>query len=609
MAKASATARRYMDDAAEVSDDDARASSDEDDGSEEGSDDDSFIASESEDDDDGDAHAAVDAARRATKADADAADARAKAAAIKARAKAAAAADAAAARGAAAAAARPPATAGTHAVPAAAVPKALSSAARFMPEPPPEPESTTKPAAKPDTLKRGRTDDAPAPPSAKRVRPEAASPKTKEPKDKTPTKVQATLKATLSPKLKEVKEAPPPPPPKPSADHSDDDSKDSDDDDGSSSEEDAAKHKTPPADKPRRVTGNKELKECNIPPEPRGGAGGGAGAAGTFEDKRRYRFRITLTNPTSMQRFLCSVIKVVPEMRFHLICTPTMRGFRMEAHDAGLSLAAKSRYECDLEAGTESNGTPLDDDALNGISFCVQSELFGLALKCATRKETVMHITQYHATVERPDADAELTFETVTDEGESYDQVYCPTVASRNSQLQSLSGISIKATEHSEVSLTELKQQCANAKEAKASSMVFSVARCVDEKDPDVIHNRIAIGFRGMLSGNKYFFTTMRRVEKGKRLKNGAPVMELETVTDVDFEYRKSLPYVQVCTNTYDSKKLRVFIKHMDAPCAVLHMTDRPGEAMPLIIEVAVGSKRTKHLIIVAAREESETAT
>lgn len=358
--------------------------------------------------------------------------------------------------------------------------------------------------------------------------------------------------------------------------------------------------------KPRRVTGNKMLADPLIPPKPVGmqkqfGVTSNAGAA-PFDGKRRFHYRLIVTNAQSLLKFLSGIVKVIPEIRIHLVYTKSFQGFRIEAHDGSLSIAAKSRYQCDLVPGTDEDGAALDETTLNGISFCVTSAAFALSLDCAAAKETNMHITAYHATAERPTARDELTFETVTDEGVAYGVFYCRTITTEN--LKSLANIKVKASFHQEISLTALKNLCANAKKANAPIMTFCVARCEDAADPAIMHTRLSIGFVGDICGEQNFFLSMR-VAQAKHQKDGKEVADWQMVPNVSSAHYASLDWTQLCENEYDSKKLRVFLRSMEGEWAWVHLSNR----MPLIMEISAADKSTQHMIIIAPRDDGDAPT
>ena len=78
--------------------------------------------------------------------------------------------------------------------------------------------------------------------------------------------------------------------------------------------------------------------------------------------------------------------------------------------------------------------------------------------------------------------------------------------------------------------------------------------------------------------------------------------MDWETVPDIEFAARASLPFAPMCTNRYDAKKLRTFLRNMDGDWAIVHLS----QDAPLIMEVSTADKSTQHLIVVASKEDEE---
>lgn len=357
--------------------------------------------------------------------------------------------------------------------------------------------------------------------------------------------------------------------------------------------------------KPRRVTGNKTLADPLIPPKPAAMAARTYGVTSDasdalFDDGRRFRFRLILTNAANLLKFLSGIIKVVPQMRIHLVSGKNFQGFRIEAHDASRTLAVKSRYKCDLVPGVFKDGSALDTTALNGISFCINSETFALCLKSAAMKEANMYITQYYATREHETAEDDLAFESITDEGVSYCEFYCSTIGAAD--LQSLAGMQVKSAYHQEITLHVLKELCTQAKDAKAPVMTFEVARCADPDDASVMHSRLRVGFVGIIRGGQNFFVSMRRTAP-KASKDGAEVMDWQMLTDIPKDRYTTLPWTAMCVNEYDSRKLRVFLRTMEGDWVWIHLSPD----MPLIMDVSTADKSTQHMIIVAPKAAEDS--
>jgi hypothetical protein len=329
-------------------------------------------------------------------------------------------------------------------------------------------------------------------------------------------------------------------------------------------------------EKPKLVS-NKVIEEYSIPPRPQPKARKAA--------SNKYTFRINLTNGAMFQKFLLPIAGAVHELRFNLTSTPEFKGVRLEAHDTYLTLANKSRYECDVEAGVDDEGNYIDEEKITGMSFCVCANSFMQTLGCATLKDTVLTISKY------ANSD-KITFESNSNEND-VETVYSCEVLSE-SRLENLDGMRFKMGFHNNVNLKILKEVTFNAKKCGASTIYFELFQTDDTQD--VVHSRMSVGFRGTItSGSHDFFQSARKIHR----KDGD--VEFEPLPGLNNAERLGIKMEKKSYNEYDNSKLRLFLNHMDVEWVLVHLCN-DNTQQPLVMECMVGGKNTKHTIIVAPK-------
>lgn len=299
-------------------------------------------------------------------------------------------------------------------------------------------------------------------------------------------------------------------------------------------------------------------------------------------EKKNYDFRVTITNGQNFLRFMLPVANAVNEMRFNLAMTPEFTGLRLEAHDTCATLANISKFDCDIDPGVTSSGTPLTREDVNAITFCVATKTFMQTMNCSVLKEAVLSITRY--TDKNTDA---LTFESSSNE-DDVKAVYSCTLLDQASQepLQ----FSINLNFHVTVELKTLKELSQNAKKCGAASIRFEVFQRLDPIDDNIVHSKMSIGFKsGSTSGSHGFYHSAR-----KAIRNG--VVEW---TSIPGSSKSQEGMTQKCNNSYDISKLRTFLSHMDCEWALIHLPDDNTE-QPLVIECDLGGPNTKHTIIIS---------
>jgi hypothetical protein len=359
-------------------------------------------------------------------------------------------------------------------------------------------------------------------------------------------------------------------------------------------------------EKPKpKLLSNKIISESSIPPKPQN-----FGKKNTFEKSeenglnkkknayaRKFYFRMMLTNGNIFLKFLQPVANAVQELRFNFTITPEFTGLRLEAHDPFLTLANKSRYECDIEAGEGVEST----EELSGLSFCVQASSFLQTLNCATLPDTVLSITKY---CDSPD---KISCESVTNENDVKTVYACDLLA--ESTIECLQGMQFNLGYHVNIYLKTLKEQTQNAKKCGASTIFFALYQVEDKDDSSITHSKLSVGFKGQsTSGCHDFYQSAKRVEKevnGDDDEDETKVVEWDPIPCLKSAQLQSLDMKRVSYNEYDNSKLRLFLNHMDIEWVLLHLCN-DGTQRPLVMECEIGGKNTKHTIIVAPKTDSD---
>ncbi len=297
-----------------------------------------------------------------------------------------------------------------------------------------------------------------------------------------------------------------------------------------------------------KIPSSKGIQESDIPPKPKN-----MGLQKKAATSNLFHFRMIFTNGAMFNKFLLPIANAVNELCFNLTSSSDFTGIRLEAHDTYLTLANKSRYSCDIEAGVSLDKKPMNPDDLNGLSFSVSAGSFMQTLNCAIIKDTVLTITKY---AETPD---KITFESITNENDVKTVYSCDMLA--ESRLQSLKEMQFNLGYHINLQLKTLKDETANAKKCGASTIFFSLFQAEDEKDDNILHSRLSVGFRGTLtSGCHDFYQSARKIERDE---NGKTIIEWQQSTSLTTEERSKLEMKQFSYNEYDNNKLRLFLNHM----------------------------------------------
>ena len=323
-----------------------------------------------------------------------------------------------------------------------------------------------------------------------------------------------------------------------------------------------------PSVKKAKVLSNKTIDPKQIPKKP--------SEVSMKAPSEPFEFRLTITNSQLLNKFLEPVAHSVKRMKFMLVKSTSFTGFRMEAHDQFLTIANKSRFECDVE-GTETN-------------FCVSAKSFMQALSASSLKDTTLCITKYH---KNPDT---LTFEAENNENDVRTVYTCALV--ENNTVQSLDNISLNLGFHVSIYMTLFRELSLNARKCTADVLAFDLWQATDKTDPTITHSRMTIGFTGMeTSGSHEFFMSAKQSTKVVDEKS-INVWEPLSTTNLDI---RSLQMELKCHNEYDNNKLRLFLNHMEGTWVLVHLCN-DNTAQPLVLEFILGSKNTKHCVIIAPK-------
>lgn len=327
--------------------------------------------------------------------------------------------------------------------------------------------------------------------------------------------------------------------------------------------------------KKMKVLSNKVLDPNQIPCKPT--------KVETKVSTKDFTFRLVITNGQLLRKFLEPVAHSVKKMKF-MLCKHdgpgTFTGFRMEAHDSFLTLANKSRFECDVHGSSDT-------------IFCVSAEAFMQALSASTLKDTTLSITKYTDT---PDT---ITFEAENNESDVRTVYTCSLL--ENTQVQSLDNISLNLGFHVNVHMLLLKELSLSARKCGASTLNFDLWQAEDTKDSSIIHSKMTIGFQGIdTSGTHEFFLTAKQVTK---MIDDKPLKAWEPLA-TDSSKLAELKLEKKCHNEYDNNKLRMFLNHMEGTWVLVHLCNDNSE-QPLVLEFLLGSKNTKHAVIIAPKTDT----
>lgn len=347
----------------------------------------------------------------------------------------------------------------------------------------------------------------------------------------------------------------------------------------SNEEEESPKPKKLKLEKPKLIS-NKIISESSIPPKPVN-----MGMNKKINTGKKYTFRLSFTNGAMFHKFLLPIASAVSELRFNLTISQEFKGLRLEAHDTYLTLANKSRFECDIDFDET-----LQKEHLNDMNFCVTASSFMQTLGCATLKDTVLMITKYQNS-------DKMTFESITNESDVQTVYDCDLLS--ESRLESLKGMQFNLGYHVNLNMKTLKEQTSNAKKCGAQTIFFELFQANDLEDSCIVHSRLSLGFKGTsTSGSHDFYQSARKIEDSDENTEWQPLANLNIMN------RSMLKMERKSYNEYDNSKLRLFLNHMDIEWVLIHLCNDNSQK-PLVMECIMGGKNTKHTIIVAPKMDS----
>lgn len=309
------------------------------------------------------------------------------------------------------------------------------------------------------------------------------------------------------------------------------------------------------------VYSNKTIDPRTIPPKP---------IAKPVAPGAPFDFRMTFTNAALLRKFLEPVAHSVNKMRFTLMRSPEFTGFSMEAHASDFTLANKSKFECDIE-GAET-------------TFCVNTRAFMHALNASSLKDTTISITKYGSSLDA------ITFEAINNESDVRTTYTCNLL--ENSQVESLSFISLKLGFHVNIHLSLLKDLILNARKCQASTLLFELWQ--SSMSNEIIHSKMKIGFQGIeTSGTHEFFLSAKKIQK-----DGLTAWEPQSTAIVN-----TMEMTKKCHSEYDNNKLRLFVNHMESQWVLVHLSN-DNKPEPLVLEFIMGGKNTKHVVMIGPKVE-----
>lgn len=331
-----------------------------------------------------------------------------------------------------------------------------------------------------------------------------------------------------------------------------------------------------------KLSSNKIIDEMSIPPKP---AHMDIDSSNAIENERKQKkdfiFRLIFINGSIFNKFLLPISNSVHEMRFTITDTEDFKGLKLAAHDTYMTLANKSRFECDVEIDKDADPELLE--------FSVSATQFMQTLSCSSLKDTVLTITKYSA------SENKITFESLTNEKDVHAVYTCDTLAESRLHQSNIEAMEFNFGFHINLNLKTVKELIGNAKRCGASHVYFELYQA---NENGIEHSKLNIGFHGgqSTSGAHEFYTSSKKIENGS-LTAYQPVPITDDI--------KKIKFIKKSFNEYDNNKLRLFLNHMDMECIMLHLCN-DNSNQPLVMECMIGGQNSKHLIIVAPKLSDE---
>lgn len=334
--------------------------------------------------------------------------------------------------------------------------------------------------------------------------------------------------------------------------------------------------------------GNKSLDMKHVPPEP-------VFQAPKPKVKPNFFYSISFTNARFAEIFWNVAAKALPYLFFHIEVKEDYAGLRLEAHDTPPTMAIKSKMECIIEAGVDTEGNVLKREAIDGQYFCVESKTLMKCFKCTTLKDTPLRLTKMH------EKDG-ILFEASTDESDvktSYIlPLYSKTPSTILSRINTTSDIQIKMN-------TSVLQKLAEiANSLDASTMRFDLFTVEQAKNDGITRNKLTVHFPGekIQGSHTFYLSTKKRI-----VKEG--VEEFEPITEQDDSFSSSTKWKVLSTNSYSSSKFRLFVANLDVKWCMLGLSTE-AKSKPVVIIAdcnETGANKTSHAIFISPQyDETE---
>lgn len=308
--------------------------------------------------------------------------------------------------------------------------------------------------------------------------------------------------------------------------------------------------------------------------------------------KPKFHYTISFTNARFAQNFWDVASKALPFLFFHLEVREDYAGLRLEAHDTPPTMAIKSKMECIIDVGVDSEGNKVDRDSLNSEFFCVKSKTLMKCFKCGTLKDSPLKITKFH------DQDG-VIFEAQTDESDVKTKYllpfYAKTPSTVVSRLNTTSDIQIKMA-------TSVLQKLADiSTSVDAATLRFDLYTAEIESE-DISRNKLDVFFNGeeIQGSHTFLLTSRKRTIKG--------IDEFEPLAEDEGVLSKT-KWIARSSNSYSSSKFRLFVSNLDVKWCLLGLSIEK-KTKPLVILAdctETGANKTSHAIFISPQHDDET--
>lgn len=335
--------------------------------------------------------------------------------------------------------------------------------------------------------------------------------------------------------------------------------------------------------------GNKSLDMRHVPAEPP------KAAVAASKPKPKFHFSISFTNARYAENFWNVACKALPYLFFHVEVKDDYAGLRLEAHDTPPTMAIKSKMECLVEAGVDSEGNPVTRASIDGEFFCVKSKTLMKCFRCGTLKDTPLSLIKMHG-------QDGIVFEASSDESDLKTKYLLPfyskTPSTVLSRINTTSDIQIKMN-------TNVLQKLADiANSVDAATMRFDLFEGGFNTNitDGVTRRMLNVFFPGEeVKGSHTFFLSSRK----RTIKEG--IDEFEPIAEDEDQNIKWKP---LSSNSYSSSKFRLFVANLDVKWCLLGLpTERKSKPIVILADsTETGANKTSHAIFISPQHEEEAA-